>query len=366
MPYPADYGGVIDVFFRIKALHSLGVKVILHTFTYGRPQASELEELCSEVHYYPRRMGFVNALGKRPYIVASRDCRALVEELKRDDYPVLLEGLHCCSVLEALPGRTVFVRAHNVEHDYYQRLANTETDYFKRLYYITEARKLQRYEKVMVKATAVLSVTKADAAHFERIGCRKVVLMPSSHIDDDVVATPSPEPIASDAYAIYHADLSVPENIKALKFLSVNVFSKTSNRIVVAGRNPSPQLRSSLETLPNVSLVANPDTPTMQGLIANAQVQLLVTDMPTGLKLKLLNSLYGGRHCLVNNNMVAGTRLGELCTVADSGSDLLAALERLMQTPFTEEDITSRRQLLGSLYSNQANARILLDLMQQS
>ena len=36
IPYPPNYGGAIDVFFKIKALHSYGVQVHLHCFSYDR------------------------------------------------------------------------------------------------------------------------------------------------------------------------------------------------------------------------------------------------------------------------------------------------------------------------------------------
>ena len=28
VPYPSDYGGIIDVFYKLKALHQLGVNII--------------------------------------------------------------------------------------------------------------------------------------------------------------------------------------------------------------------------------------------------------------------------------------------------------------------------------------------------
>ena len=48
VPYPANYGGVIDVFYRIKALVEAGIKVHLHCFQYGRPAAAVLDR-CHEV-----------------------------------------------------------------------------------------------------------------------------------------------------------------------------------------------------------------------------------------------------------------------------------------------------------------------------
>lgn len=360
VPYPADYGGVIDVFYRIKALHKLGVEVVLHTFTYGRPEAKELEGYCSEVRYYKRKTGLVSALGRRPYIVGSRDCKELMEDLRQSDGPILLEGLHCCAVLEHVEGRKIMVRAHNVEHDYYSRLADVEGNLLKRIYLRSDACKLRRYEPILRKAAAVFAVTEADAAHFREIGCGNVRLMPSSHINDDVVSLPSSDGEPDERYALYHADLSVAENIEAAMFLVDKVFRRSNCRLVVAGRNPSRQIVDAVSSIPNARLVANPDDAEMQNLIRNAHVQILVTNMATGLKLKLLNSLYAGRHCLVNSKMVAGTDLGKVCTVADDEDALLAELDRLMKTPFTVEDIVSRRNLLGTLYSNEANARILI------
>ena len=219
----------------------------------------------------------------------------------------------------------------------------------------------------MRKADIVFAVTEADAAHFREIGCRRVLLMPSSHQDDEVVSKPSCLPqetgIELPPFALYHADLSVPENVKAVDFLAKNIFGQTDCRFVVAGRNPSKAMADNLSRFPNVELVPNPDNSRMHGLISDAQVQIMVTNLPVGLKLKLLNSLYAGRHCLVNSAMVAGTRLGDVCTVADTPQDFLSALNRLMHTPFTEKDIAERRRLLGDLYSNQANAQILINCL---
>lgn len=358
VPYPADYGGVIDVFCRIKALHALGVEVVLHAFQYGRKESEELRKYCSQVYYYRRKTGIASALSAKPYIVKSRENEELAKRLMEDKAPVLLEGLHCCSMLERLHDRKVFVRAHNVEHDYYTRLAESESNALRRLYFKSEARKLRQYESILRKASAVLAVTQADAEHFESIGCNKVVLMPSSHLDDEVVAK-----MGRGDYVLYHGDLSVSENIQAVDYLVEKIMPYAPYRFVVAGRNPSEEMRKKLSKLQNVSVVANPDDATMRRLVANAQVLFLVTDFATGLKLKLLNSLYAGRHCLVNGNMVAGTRLGELCTVADTAERQLDSLDSLMDKPFTESDLKYRSNMMGALYSNEANAAVLARML---
>ena len=120
IPYPANYGGVIDVFFRIKALSERGVKIHLHCFEYGREHSEYLESFCHSVNYYKRATKVTKLFNSLPYIVCSRDCDELMSNLMQDDYPILLEGLHCCGVLmyDEFKYRNVIVRAHNIEHEY--------------------------------------------------------------------------------------------------------------------------------------------------------------------------------------------------------------------------------------------------------
>jgi len=59
IPFPANYGGVIDVFYKIKNLANAGIKIHLHCFEYGdRKHSSELESICYRVYYYPRKQQF--------------------------------------------------------------------------------------------------------------------------------------------------------------------------------------------------------------------------------------------------------------------------------------------------------------------
>ena len=50
VPFPANYGGVIDVFYKIKSMHQERVGVILHCFQYGREKSEELESICEKVY----------------------------------------------------------------------------------------------------------------------------------------------------------------------------------------------------------------------------------------------------------------------------------------------------------------------------
>lgn len=345
VPFPADYGGVIDVYHRLRALSAAGFRVHLHCYTYGRESAPELNEICEEVCYYPRETGWRHQFERSPYIVASRCSQALLDRLRRDNWPVFLEGLHDCWLLEHLAagGRKIFVRTHNVEHDYYNALADAENWGWKRLFYRIEAVKLRRYESVLRKADAVFAISEADAVHFRQLGCRQVLLLPPAHGHDRVLSH-----TGRGDYALYHGNLSVPENRHAVEYLLDHIFCDSPCDFVIAGRNPDAALQQRAASLPRVRIVANPAPGQMQSLLRDAQVNILYTDQGTGVKLKLLNALFEGRHCLVNSTMVAGTGLAEACHVADGPEEIRRQLAQLMQTDFTADCLARRQRLLAA------------------
>ena len=356
VPYPANYGGVIDVFYRVKALIETGVKVHLHCFEYGRGE-QEILKRCHEVKYYKRDTSFAKQLSLTPFIVNTRRSEALVQDLLKDDYPILCEGLHTTAVLldKRLKDRKIYVRAHNVEHDYYKGLGDTERCGWKRFFYLVEAWKLRRYEPVMKRAAGIFAISQQDMDYFsERY--QNVTLVPGFNAADSVCSE-----TGRGAYVLYHGNLSVRENEDAAKWLIENVFSELDMACVVSGLNPSDKLKKLADKYSNVTLVANPEDAEMIDLLRQAQVNILVTNQPTGLKLKLLNALYNGRFCLVNSDMVKGTSLEGLCVVADEPEQMISEIKRLMEEDFTEEDIEERDAQMRQLYDNESNARKIVD-----
>ena len=360
VPYPANYGGVIDVFYRVKALSEAGVKVHLHCFEYGRGE-QEILNRCHEVKYYKRDTSFVKQLSLTPFIVNSRRSEELVKDLLKDDFPILCEGLHTTSVLldKRLKNRKIYVRAHNVEHDYYHALGESESCGWKRFFYYAEAWKLKRYEPILKNAAGVFAISQKDLEYFETKCNKNVTLVPGFSAADSVCSE-----TGRGDFVLYHGNLSVKENENAAKWLIENVFGELGFHCIIAGLNPGEKLKKLAEKHSNVTLVANPDDAEMIDLLRQAQVNILVTNQPTGLKLKLLNALYNGRFCLVNSDMVKGTSLENLCVVADEPEQMIAEINRLMEEDFTEDDIEERDAQMRQLYDNVANAQKIIETIQ--
>ena len=101
----------------------------------------------------------------------------------------------------------------------------------------------------------------------------------------------------------------------------------------------------------------------MHQLISDAQVNILYTAQATGLKLKLLNVLFRGRHVLVNSKMVSGTGLGEVCEIADTKEEMKAKIMQLFNTDFDRSKIEKRSAILSDLYDDARNGEKLCEII---
>ncbi len=358
VPLPADYGGVIGVFYHLKALKQLGVEVILHCYQYGgRAAASELEDYAKEVHYYPRDMSLGNLMSSLPFIVRTRKHPALLERLLEDDYPILFEGTHVCKSLSdsRLADRIKIVRMHNVEWQYYKNMASIEKDFKKRMFFEWESRKLKKFETETIKnhADIILAVSPAETEYFKENGFLNVEYVSAFHPNEAVSVLPG-----KGDYSLFQGDLSVKENQEAAFYLAEKVFSKIpEHKLVIAGRQPSKELSEMINRFENVELRRDLSFEEMEGLIKNAQINILVAFQAAGMKLKLLNALYKGRHCLVNSPMVVNTGLDSLCTIRETPETLAKTVKELMETPFQDFEIRERERALNEAFSNVGKAR---------
>lgn len=362
VPYPADYGGVIDIYHKIRSLHKLGVAITLHCFQYGRNEAPELNKCCKKVFYY-RRSKYRNPFtGDIPYIVHTRNNEELLQNLCRDNAPILFEGIHTTFFLShpKLRDRLKLVRSHNIEHDYYKNLELVESNYFKKYFFRNESDKLRRYEKILKHADYVLSISAADHQYMQK-KYHNSILIPAFHPNDAVEIQKG-----SGKYILYHGNLAVGENNHAALYLVKEVFSKVRIPCIIAGNNPSGELVKACQKHPHIRLVADWDNNRIMDAIAKAHINVLPTFQGTGIKLKLLNALYRGRYCVVNPIMVSQTMLEEACIVAGNADDMVQAVEHCWKQDFREKDIARRKEILSTgIYDNLHNAGEIIKLCGQ-
>ncbi|CAG0951601.1 hypothetical protein FLAV_00228 [Flavobacteriales bacterium] len=348
VPFPPNYGGVIDIYYKLKKLKENNVSVTLHCFEYGRGEQNELNELCKEVFYYKRKSGLLYQFSFLPYIVITRSNNQLLKNVLKDSSPIFFEGIHCCYLLnhKALQQRKKIVRMHNVESDYYLGLARSEKNLFKKIFFKLEAFKLKWFEQKLQYANLVFAISLNDKNYFLSFH-NNVQILPPFHPFNYVISTPG-----KSTFCLYHGNLAVSENNEAALYLTEKIFNDLEATLIIAGNAPSSELKNAVKKYKNIQLLPDVGTEDIWKLVSNAHINVLPTFQNTGVKLKLLVALYTGRFCLVNNPMVENTGLERNCEIANSSEKMKQKIIELLSQHFSEMDIKQRSQNLENNYSS--------------
>ncbi|MFK8044450.1 MAG: hypothetical protein AB8B72_03075 [Crocinitomicaceae bacterium] len=355
VPYPPIYGGIIDLYFQLKALHKIGVKITYHCFYYegNNSPTNRLNDFAEQVFYYHRKKHIGKMVSsKLPFIVATRNDKKLLENLKANEAPILFSGLQSCFYLNHpdLLNREKFVRTHNIEHNYYRGLAAVEKNRIKKQYYLWEAKKLEKFESVLVRAKAIFSIAKMDINHFSQYA--KTYHSPPFFRFKKRQNGFDSIPL----FGLFQGNLSVNENIETVKFIAKNIAPFSKYEIIIAGKDPSQEVIQLCTSLDMLKLVANPSQDEMNMLIENAQINLLFTQQQTGIKLKLLHALAIGKHIIINSKMDDKHLFQNLCIVEDQTELILKNFKALMSLPFTQDMFDERQELFLSTFNNEQNA----------
>ncbi len=360
IPVPVNYGGAIDIFYKLKSLKKAGIKIHLHCFEYDRKPSPLLNDLCSEVFYYKRDNSKTKLFSSLPYIVATRYSEELLKNLLKDNYPILFEGMHSCYFLNnrKLKNRRKIVRTHNIEHLYYGNLAKVEKNMFRRYYYLNEAGKLQRFEKILEHASGIAAISNNDTLYFSK-KYHNVKTVSAFHPNESITSK-----AGKGDFALYHGSLEVGENNEAALFLVREVFNDLDIKLMIAGNKPSRELKAAVSGRSNIILKTGIDSEEIYRLVNEAHVNILPTFQSTGIKLKLLAALFRGRFCLVNSPMIKKTGLESLCICREKAAEFKSELINLFAQDYKISENAKREEiLLHNGFSNSHNASALADML---
>jgi len=358
VPLPATYGGIIDVLYKIKSLSECGASIYLHVFKYGRQEQDELKKYCTEINYYKRNTSIFKGAGFLPYIVSSRSSEQLIKNLERIQAPILFEGLHTTLVLrkKLFQDRTLLVRTHNIEHQYYKQLATNEPNIFKKLYDLIESSRLKYYEKVLKNCNHILPLSHVDTDYFLKKFGDKTTYLPPFHSNEHIH-----ELSKKGYFALFHGNLSISDNMKAALLL-IDVFKSIQYPLVIAGQSEDKRLLQRIDLYKNISFIPISDDQKLLELFHRAHVNVLYSFNSSGVKLKLINSLFQSRYVIANSKVVKGSGLDSLCIIANDRKQITNQVLKIMDQDFSEHELARRKEVLSN-YNNEVNAKKLLGLL---
>ncbi|AWI27012.1 hypothetical protein HYN49_14475 [Flavobacterium pallidum] len=353
-PFPPDFGGVIDVFFKIRALHKLGYKIYLHAYAEKIPESCpELEAITGHVFYYRFSSNPLLFFSRMPFSVASRNDAALYKNLKSVEAPILFESLKTTYLVKKgkLDGFTKILRLHNIEQDYFKGISKTEKSILKKIAFWFEYRKYKMYEQTISSFDKVLALSIFEEQYItEKFGNASYV--PVFHGNDTVR-----DLSGKGTFALYHGDLNTADNRESVRFLA-NVFKDIPDfKLVIASGSGEDYVNKIIAGQSNAEYVRLKDFPHLKSLMADAHINICWSFQQSGTKLKAVNALFNGRFCIINDNITDDPNVSSLCITTNNKEQLIETVNLLKDQPF--EDFERREYLLKSCLDDGANALLI-------
>ena len=344
------------MYYAITSLHAVGNKLILHYFHYNAERnIDSLKKYCEGIYTYSRKSALQSLPLTTPHIVASRINQELIKRLNKDDYAILLEGLHCSGIIPYINNpKRVVIRMHNDESLYYRHLAKAERNLLKKIYYKQESRLLRKYQWQLPKDTWLACLSETDQQQFSSF-------YHFYHLDFIPCFIPwqtvSGKP-GKGAYCLYHGNMQVAENREAVSWLINEVFSQLKVPFIIAGKGIPAYFINSWKEHQYISWVNNPSIEEVNTLVREAQIHVLPSMNATGVKLKLLHALLNGRFCITNQKGIEGSCIKKGAEIKETASQWKETIVQLMNKSFTAQELQDRQAIL-QLYDNHLNARKL-------
>ncbi len=343
IPFPLNDGGNIATYNVTAFLNKFGHKVTMAALNtskhYQNPAvvANVAEVFATDIDTTVTIAGLIKGFfGKLPYNVSrfwsTEFQEQLAQILQQKNFDIIqLEGVYMAiylPVLRQYSKAKIVLRAHNVEHQIWQRLSENEPALHKRFYMRYLARKVKKFEEEYVCLfDGIIAITEADAAWFKK----RCATTQTTSIAAGVHLA-KPEQISLENLQPTVAILGSLEwapNVQGLEWLLAYVWPKVLQKLPhaqlhVAGKNPPEELLN--RKLPNV---------TMHGMVPDATGFLLahpVLAVPLhaggGMRLKVVEAMALGR-CIVSTRIgVEGVPVihNEHALLADSADDFAAEL----------------------------------------
>ena len=350
-PFPPNYGGVIDVFYKIKALHQLGIKIYLHCFCLERNQVSdELKGITEKVFLYPKNRNPLFLFSPIPMSVISRFDKKLIKNITNIDAPILVEGLQSSMIINRFDfkKRKVFLRLHNIESNFYAGMSSNETSILKKILYRVEAYKYKNYQNKINRFEHVfgLSHYECDFLATQTKNWSYLPVFHGNEINNQLSEFGD--------FALYHGDLRLADNKKAAAFC-ISLFKKIKDfKLVIASSNGKEFVKNLIGESENIEFIELENHEHLETLLNKAHLNILLSFQKSGTKLKIINALHRSRFCLINENMVDDEQILKLCEVATTEEEFIDAINRLKSKPYLDNEI--RKSTLNKVYNDAENA----------
>ena len=372
-PYPAGEGGPMAMNSIVKGLINAGhnVKVLAvnsekyHIKEEDIPKSYKKEtniELVDVDLRIKPIAAFKNLFTDKSYhverFISDNFKNKLIEILKNNKYDIVqLEMIYMAPYIETIrehSDATIVLRAHNVEHLIWDRIAKKTKFPPKRWYLNHLVRTLKKYEMdVINKVDGIAAITYRDATFFRGETAVPVIDIPFGVNPDEF----KPAYEVKDNPTLYHiGSMNWMPNEEGIRWFLNNVWDK------VAKRNPDLQLNLAGRNMPkwllrlkkkNVNIVG--EVPDAKEFVKNNDIAVVPLLSGSGIRIKIIESMAMGKTVVTTMVGAEGIQYSEYenIIIADSPSKMVEVICKIVKEPDEAQRIgCNARRLVEDIYDN--------------
>ena len=381
-PYPAYEGGPMAMNSIITGLLDAGhqVKVLAINSDKYHVKASDIPD------DYKRQTGielvkvdlsvrpmkaFFNLFSKKSYhverFISERFKKKLAQVLEKEHFDVVqLEMLYMTPYVETIRENSkamIVLRAHNVEHKIWERIAK-ETKFFLKRWYINHlAKTLKEYELNAIETVdGIAAITRKDAAFFRKYCSKPIIDIPYGVYPEQF--TPKYEIEGKPKF--YHlGSMNWMPNEEGIHWFIDEVLPKTIEKVPdfvyhLAGRS-MPEWLTNLKSL-HVNVIG--EVPDAKAFVAQHDVAIVPLLSGSGIRIKIIESMAMGKTVITTRVGAEGILYDEDVNiiVAENKAKMVEAIRAIDENPQIAVKIgQAARKLVEETYDNRKIiARLLM------
>ena len=282
----------------------------------------------------------------------------LIEILKKDKYDIVqLEMIYMAPYIETIRANSdalIVLRAHNVEHLIWDRIAK-KTSFLPKKWYLNHlVRTLKEYElNAINKVDGIAAITYRDAAFFRGETAVPVIDIPFGVNPDDF--TPNYE--VKENPTLYHiGSMNWMPNEEGIKWFLKNVWDRLHERM------PELKLNLAGRHMPKWLMNLKKDNVTVLGEVSSAQefirdngIAIVPLLSGSGIRIKIIESMAMGKTVITTMIGAEGIQYSEYnnIIIADNPTKIVETICRIMKDPEEIQRIgRNARKLIEDVYDN--------------
>lgn len=292
----------------------------------------------------------------------------LIEILKRDKFDIVqLEMLFVTPYIDVIrkySDARIILRAHNVEHFIWNRMAGNCKNPLKKYYLTVLTRRLKTFELQQIsKVDGIAAISSTDVEYFKSFNSNVPIIDIPVAVEDNDKIDPSIKP---EFPGLFHlGSMNWLPNAEGIRWLLQHIWPKINNvhpelKLYLAGRNfPSWLIENEYAGVVKIGEVLSSES-----FMLSKQVMLVPLLTGSGMRVKIIEGMALGKTIISTSIGAEGINCenGRDIIIANTADEFVSAIELCVNNPSLCQEIgDNAKSLIKNYYNNKIVTQKLLN-----